>query len=289
MNPLTLAKDAETFRFCRDHYEGFSSVSRLITDYQKHAGEFEEHIAPSETELSDHEKSHIVNHHLVMTSNQFADYLTQVFKPVFRHHPDAFREIGVLHDQIDNLIDVSPIYSSQLSQLTTSLKSKTPLEHDFATLLVSLSAAHLYRLRHGIAQLEKKDAAKANNVCPTCGIMPHFSMLKDEEGFREMECWLCATHWLSSRLECLQCGEKEQKQLGYFVTDEIPDCRIHFCRSCDSYTKAFDLRQRSVTDPNLWILHLASLYMDDLAAMEGFQPASAMIWNHAGAVLHDKS
>jgi hypothetical protein len=29
--------------------------------------------------------------------------------------------------------------------------------------------------------------------------------------------------------------------------------------------------------------------MDDLAAMEGFQPASAMIWHHAGAVLHKKS
>ncbi|MDW7672036.1 MAG: formate dehydrogenase accessory protein FdhE [Bacillota bacterium] len=288
MNPLILANDAETYDFCRDHYEGFNSVSRLMTDYQKHAGEFEEHGSMAEIDFSDQEESHMDNRHLVMTSNQFADYLKHVFKPVFRNHPEAYRVIGVLHDQIEHLIDVSPIHSSHLSQLTTLLKSRTPLEHDFITLLISLSAAHLYRLRHGITELYQNEDAKGDNTCPTCGLVPHFSQLRGEEGFREMECWLCGTRWLSSRLECLQCGEKEQKQLGYFVTDEIPDCRIHFCRSCASYTKAFDLRQRSVMDPNLWILHLASLYMDDLAAMEGFQPASAMIWNHAGAVLHQK-
>jgi formate dehydrogenase maturation protein FdhE len=223
LNPLILGNDAETFSFCRDHYEGFNSVSRLIKDFQKYAGEFEEHVSTAETVFSDQEKSHIDNRHLVMTSNQFADYLKHAFKPVFCNHPEAFREIGELHDQIDHLIDGSPIYSSQLSQLITSLKSKTPLEHDFATLLVSLSAAHLYRLRHGIAQPEKKDAAKENNACPTCGLMPHFSMLKEEEGFREMECWLCGTRWPFSRLECLSCGEKNQHRLGYFTAEEIPD------------------------------------------------------------------
>jgi formate dehydrogenase maturation protein FdhE len=280
MNPLKTGKYETTLNQCRQSMPEFKTVEDLVKGYIMAATENVLHsitcsrqISAGQSELRDE----------VMTAKEFDSYLDRVFMNVFSKNAAAsegiisFRgEIMQRHSQEDMML------SAGLPEWMSTASSASVLTRDFISLLTSLSAAHFYRHHHtegGTAKSTQEDGK-----CPRCGLAPHFGAIYEDEGHRDMECWLCGEKWRINRLECPACHENRQEQLGYFSIEEMPLCRVSFCRSCHKYVKVFDIRQWAEKNPNLWILHLATLMCDDLAACEGFMPVSGVHWHDASTV-----
>jgi FdhE protein len=107
--------------------------------------------------------------------------------------------------------------------------------------------------------------------CPVCGQKPGMAKLRDEDGARILECWLCHTQWQFARLECPFCHNQEFDGLHFFYTDEYPGRRVQLCERCKSYLKTVVVKEvgRNV------ILELDNIYtiqLDILARREGYRP-----------------
>lgn len=276
MNPLKKDKHESTLTFCRKSIPDFQAVEEIINRYVSVASEKTVQLIVNNSQTVEGEPEH---RHEVMTCQEFGSYLNQVFENVFSINDNATQGIQLLRKDIAQQYPQDQIIrSTELPEWMSQISKTSVLNRDFISLLTSLSAAHFYRHYHQMeGGLEEKPSVEGK--CPTCGLAPHFGAIQVEEGFRDLECWLCGTKWRVNRLECLVCQENRQEKLGYFSIDETPHCRVHFCRSCQHYIKVFDLRQGAEKNPNLWILHLATLMCDDLAVSEGFMPASGVHWH----------
>ncbi len=107
--------------------------------------------------------------------------------------------------------------------------------------------------------------------CPVCGQKPGMAQLRDDDGARVLECWLCHTQWQFPRLECPFCHNREFDGLHFFYTDEYPGRRVQLCERCKSYLKTVAVKEigRNV------ILELENIYtiqLDILARREGYRP-----------------
>ena len=282
MNPLKKDKYETTIAYCQKSIPGFDTVEDMVSRYVNEATEKVIHsLANSEGQISEDD---IEGQRHVMTCQEFDNYLHQVFEKVFSLNNSIVQGIqsfrrDIVQQQPQNHI----MWSTHLPEWMAESSKAALLKRDFVSLLTSLSGAHFYRHHHhwegGL-----EETTTGDGKCPTCGLAPHFGAIHGEEGFRDLECWLCGTEWRFSRLACPTCHENRQEKLGYFSIEDIPHCRVSFCRSCESYIKVFDLRQWAEKNPNLWILHLATLVFDDLAVSEGFQPASRIHWDTTPSV-----
>jgi FdhE protein len=154
---------------------------------------------------------------------------------------------------------------------------KAGVSPDVATLLLwAIFGPFFHEARESI--LESHDISGwPHGFCPVCGARPHAAKLRDEDGARVLECWLCGAEWQFLRLKCPFCGNVEQKTLGFFHLDEDMARRVHFCRGCGSYLKVFDIRALK-RNPVLSVHNLATLHYDTAAVSEGFRPGSGLIW-----------
>lgn len=281
MNPLETDAREETVSFCRERYPEFGSTVYLLERYRHAAQEQERDRFAGLPAVS--RQTTEPGGHGCMSAAECGAYLDGVFRKVFRDRPDAAREICCLAENLADTGNTGTIASTELPEALREWSDLTPLQPDFLTLMAALAGAHLYRHRHAGSIPDEPVQNHPEGVCPECGLRPHYGILTGSEGNRELECWLCRTRWQFPRIECPHCGETEQEKLGYFFVSDIPECRIHFCHSCRRYVKIYDLRKESLEDPNLWILHLATLDCDDAAHMEGFDPASGLYWHDAAA------
>ena len=154
---------------------------------------------------------------------------------------------------------------------------KAGIAHDVGTLFLwAVFSPFFWQAREEI--LRSRDLAGwSQGSCPVCGARPHMAKLRDEDGARILECWLCGAEWQFLRLKCPFCGNVDQKTLGFFYLDEDPGRRVHFCKACGSYLKVVDIR-RLKRDPILPVYNLATLQYDTAAVSEGFRPGSGLIW-----------
>ena len=109
--------------------------------------------------------------------------------------------------------------------------------------------------------------------CPLCGSSPDIAYL-DEQGKRFLHCGLCGYEWYYPRLKCPFCENAEQKELGYFVSDEEEGFRVDFCKKCRSYIKTLDMKVIEKAAP-LELENLITLHLDLLAHEQGFKTPSA--------------
>jgi formate dehydrogenase maturation protein FdhE len=159
------------------------------------------------------------------------------------------------------------------------LVKKTPLKPDLATFIITFMLPSLFGDYYNLDNLENINAAlweKGN--CPVCGVEPHYGLLKDKEGVRMLECWLCGFQRVFPRIKCPYCLNTEQAHLGFFTVGDSERCRVHFCKKCDSYVKIFDLRSSINEDAFLPVHNLATLSYDLFALKEGFKPGSGLLW-----------
>lgn len=156
---------------------------------------------------------------------------------------------------------------------------KTTLKPDLLTFIITFMLPSLFVDYYNLDNVENINAAiweKGN--CPVCGVEPHYGLLKEKEGVRMLDCWLCGYQRVFPRIKCPYCLNTEQEHLGFFTVGDSERCRVHFCKKCDSYVKIFDLRSSINQNAFLPVHNLATLSYDLFALKEGFKPGSGLLW-----------
>jgi FdhE protein len=93
---------------------------------------------------------------------------------------------------------------------------------------------------------------RTDNRCPFCGGMPQLSVLRvaDESGGgRTLQCATCLSEWPFRRVLCAQCGEEDERRLGYFHSPAFDHLRVDACDTCQHYVKSVDLTRLGIAVP----------------------------------------
>jgi formate dehydrogenase accessory protein FdhE len=96
------------------------------------------------------------------------------------------------------------------------------------------------------------EQTRTDNRCPFCGGMPQLSVLRAAEesgGGRTLQCATCLTEWPLRRVLCPQCGEEDERQLGYFHSPAFDHLRVDACDTCRHYVKSVDLTRLGIAVP----------------------------------------
>jgi FdhE protein len=126
---------------------------------------------------------------------------------------------------------------------------------------------------NGVAPVGR-ELSRVDNRCPFCGGTPQLSVLRGtgdpalEGGARELQCATCLTMWPFRRALCPQCGEENERQLGYFSTPAFDHLRLETCDTCKHYLKCVDLTRLGVAVP--LVDEVASAPLDAWATVHGY-------------------
>jgi FdhE protein len=112
--------------------------------------------------------------------------------------------------------------------------------------------------------------------CPICGSVPNMSALK-EEGKRLLQCSFCRFQWPAERLACPFCSNRDHERLHYLYSEGQEEYRADLCDKCKQYIKTVDTR-KTVSDLDLDIEDIATMYLDILAAEKGFKRPAPNYW-----------
>jgi FdhE protein len=108
--------------------------------------------------------------------------------------------------------------------------------------------------------------------CPVCGGYPKLGEFRGLEQIRFLRCGLCAAEWQFPRLRCPACGNQDHRQLGYLHVDgEQNKCRAAICEECRQYVKMVSTLA-ALPPMQLWVIDVATVHVDLLAADHGFSP-----------------
>ena len=172
--------------------------------------------------------------------------------------------------------DIFP--QSQLSVLVEKVHEETLLERDFVTFLLIFIFSSLYYAPREDFLKELDTSFWEEGFCPVCGENPHYGFLREEDGAKFFECWLCGTNWRYPRLKCPYCKNEDQEKLGFFTVGENEVCRMYFCRECQKYYKIFNWKKYTEEEALAFMHHLHTLHFDKLALKEGFSSGSGLKW-----------
>ncbi len=167
---------------------------------------------------------------------------------------------------------------SQLPVLVEKTIEETLLERDFVTFLLIFIFSSLYYAPRENFLRELDTSFWEEGFCPVCGENPHYGYLREEDGAKFLECWLCETGWRYPRIKCPYCKTENQEKLGFFTVGENKVCRIYFCRECQKYHKVFGWKEYAREEGSAAMHHLHTLHYDKLAMKEGFSPGSGLKW-----------
>jgi Protein involved in formate dehydrogenase formation len=98
-----------------------------------------------------------------------------------------------------------------------------------------------------------RDRPRGKYVCPFCGGAPQLSILTSGGdaggGGRQLLCGTCFTVWPFRRVLCAQCGEEDERRLGYFRSPAFDHLRVDACDTCRHYLKTVDLSRLGIAVP----------------------------------------
>jgi formate dehydrogenase maturation protein FdhE len=119
-----------------------------------------------------------------------------------------------------------------------------------------------------------RELGPASNRCPFCCGAPQLSVLSGpgdsalEGGARALQCATCLTTWPFRRALCPQCGEEDERRLGYFTTPAFDHIRLETCETCKHYLKGVDLTRLGLAVP--LVDEVAGAPLDAWATEHGF-------------------
>ena len=216
-----------------------------------------------------------------LETKEIVGMLKEISKAIAKANPKLKGLVKELSEKSDLLLENYPqdVSKDIVIDFRDSLIKETMLEKDLATFLFSFMLASFYRQQlKTIIEVLRTDLWEGGN-CPTCGEKPHFGMLRPEDGAKQLECWLCGTEWVHTRIKCPFCGNEDHEELGYFTVEDSELCRVNHCQSCCQYYKVFDARKFHADGEIVLTIHnLATLAYDLLARQEGFKPGSGLEW-----------
>jgi len=141
----------------------------------------------------------------------------------------------------------------------------------FAKAIVQPYAERL--AERGVAPIGR-ELCRADNRCPFCCGAPQLSVLCGsgdaalEGGARALQCATCLTTWPFRRALCPQCGEEDERKLGYFTTPAFDHLRVETCETCKHYLKGVDLTRLGLAVP--LVDEVAGAPLDAWATEHGF-------------------
>jgi formate dehydrogenase maturation protein FdhE len=219
-----------------------------------------------------------------LETNLFVNLFNIVCKETAKNNPALKSVFNEIQDKTDSYFaDKQALISfDEIDKFRQLLIEERAIENDMATFLFSIVLSSIYRRQlESIAEVLRTDLYEGGD-CPLCGEKPHYGMLRAEDGAKQLECWLCGTRWVHTRVKCPYCCNEEREELGYFTVEGKEICRVNYCRACSSYCKIFDLRQLNMDGDLVLAIHnLATLNHDLLAGKEGFKPGSGLLWVNA--------
>lgn len=159
--------------------------------------------------------------------------------------------------------------------LAAHLCKETGLSCDVAQFILWAAFHPFFRYRAQAILGDRDTHLWSGAFCPVCGARPHMAKLREKDGARVMECWLCATQWRYPRIKCPFCHTEDQQHLGFFHLEGEEGLRIQVCDACKKYLKVVDTRafKRGVV---LSVQNLATLHCDAVAEGEGYRPGSGL-------------
>lgn len=108
--------------------------------------------------------------------------------------------------------------------------------------------------------------------CPICGASAGLAELRPDDGARVLHCSLCGYAWPFGRLDCPICGGRDPGGIEKLSVEGEPARWIEACRSCRQYLKTIDRRELPPGPFYPLVEEVAGLYLDLLAAREGWLP-----------------
>ncbi len=216
-----------------------------------------------------------------LNAKQFSELFKTVCSEATKANPALKKIMSDLLNRTDIFLsgEGKVLSLEKIKEFRDLLKKEAAIENDMATFLFSIVLSSIYRRQFESIPMGLRTDLYEGGDCPLCGEQPHFGMLCPEDGAKVLECWLCGSRWLHSRVKCPYCSNEDREELGYFTIEGNDNCRVNYCLSCRRYYKIIDARNFN-TDGNivLTIHNLASLGYDILARKEGFSPGSGLEW-----------
>jgi len=210
--------------------------------------------------------------------------LNELGHAVIRISPELKASIKNFQNILGNFQEKSKerVTREEVWKLKDLVLAEGVLARDMATFLFTLALSAIYRFNlEAVSKGLRTDLWEGGN-CALCGEKPHFGLLRSEDGAKVLECWLCSTQWVHTRIKCPFCSNTEQEKMGFFTVEDNDGCRVQFCKKCGCYYKLFDTRKIAGENIFLPVHNLATLSYDLLAREEGFKAGSGLEWVNKG-------
>ncbi|MFU8796799.1 MAG: formate dehydrogenase accessory protein FdhE [Dehalococcoidia bacterium] len=285
-------KRQKDLKRCTRLYEGFSDASPFFSAMYECVQTFfvKRPVNPGPSfdlkEVEDSLRSGIsLQVDVPLDTQDVVDLLKSIGVVLAEANPELKGPAGVLREYAEQLaMDSSErICKQNVRDLCDRLVTDGDWEQDLATLLYNMTLSSFYKRCLQETSESLRTGLWSEGHCPLCGEKPHYGVLRADDGAKELQCWLCGTSWVHTRIKCPYCGNEEQEDLGYFTLEGQEACRVNFCQKCRQYCKIIDGRKlKGGGEVFLDIHNLASLSYDLVARQEGFTPGSGLQWVNAG-------
>jgi formate dehydrogenase accessory protein FdhE len=273
---------------CAHLYEGFAAATPFVNAaYECARRFFQDHPARTEPPLNPEEAASKLRAgtslqiNPALATGDVVELLTRLSAALAESNPKLKATAESLKARFERFRRDSQdaVGKEEVRRLFESAVEAGELEQDLATFLLTMTLSSFYGQHlHSTGRNLPTDPWREGH-CPLCGERPHYGLLRREDGAKQLECWLCGTRWVHTRIRCPFCGNEEQDELGYFTVDDREMCRVNFCRRCGQYLKIIDARKLEAGEDIILAIHnLASLSHDFLARQEGFAPGSGLQW-----------
>ena len=294
MHNRRYTKWEEEIERCTRLYEGFADAAPFVKAVYQCVDRFgEDHPITPQPAVDPEEAADMLRAGRSLGANPAIDtedavqLLTRISEALLEANPELEATLKILEEKLVQFLLNSPdeVSKEDMWSLRQVLVKDTELEQDLATFLFSTTLSSLYKQYLQLtAEVLRTDLWQGGD-CPLCAEKPHYGLLRPEDGAKELECWLCGTKWVHTRIKCPFCGNEEQDDLGYFTVEDQEICRVSFCQRCRQYLKIIDARKFDASGGIILSIHnLASLSHDLLARQEGFAPGSGLEWVNPGEI-----
>lgn len=212
----------------------------------------------------------------------FVEILRSVCQAVRRRAPRPPEGLESLPDieafQGENLAaflkEVQLVDKVEMEKLITGkgIDEETGIDREVISYVIFMSLKPFYLSCMQQAREKTDFAVWREGYCPICGQRPMMAKLREDDGARVLECWLCHAQWVFPRLECPFCKNSDQKKLQFFYVKGDAGHRVHVCEKCKRYIKTTNAKELE-KDVILDIENIITMRLDLLARREGYKPA----------------
>jgi len=122
-------------------------------------------------------------------------------------------------------------------------------------------------------------------ACYVCGAVATLGELQENDQVKHLRCGQCGADWPFRRLQCMYCGNEDQKTLGCLYEEgRHEEKRVEVCDQCKGYLKVIPAFAPTAAEL-LTVEDLATLRLDYIAQERGY--ARAAVKEPAGGDRRD--